>query len=122
MVGSTSYVAVDLNALGQRSGRRRRSRTPYRRLVTNHQTATSTSTTAVNVKGQVDVHRTLGAAEAMPQPFDRLHSELSPSRCAAGMHRPRSRCTFEAVAELTTDRRWKTFADVVAFALGTNVW
>jgi hypothetical protein len=32
------------------------------------------------------------------------------------------RCTFDAVAELTTDRRWKTFADVVAFALGTNVW
>jgi hypothetical protein len=32
-----------------------------------------------------------------------------------------SRCTFDAVAELT-DRRWKTFADVVAFALGTNVW
>jgi len=26
------------------------------------------------------------------------------------------------VAEPTTDRRWKTFADVVAFALGTNVW
>ena len=26
------------------------------------------------------------------------------------------------MAELTTDRRWKTFADVVAFALGTNVW
>jgi hypothetical protein len=26
------------------------------------------------------------------------------------------------VAELTTERRWKTFADVVAFALGTNVW
>ncbi|HEY0195519.1 MAG TPA: hypothetical protein VGC42_30600 [Kofleriaceae bacterium] len=24
--------------------------------------------------------------------------------------------------ELTTERRWKTFADVVAFALGTNVW
>ena len=38
------------------------------------------------------------------------------------MHRPRSRCTVEAVAELTTDRRWKTFADVVAYALGTNVW
>jgi hypothetical protein len=31
------------------------------------------------------------------------------------------RCTFDAVAELTS-RRWKTFADVVAFALGTNVW
>jgi len=26
------------------------------------------------------------------------------------------------VAELTTERRWKTFADVVAFTLGTNVW
>ena len=26
------------------------------------------------------------------------------------------------MAELTTERRWKTFADVVAFALGTNVW
>ncbi len=26
------------------------------------------------------------------------------------------------MAALTTDRRWKTFADVVAFALGTNVW
>ncbi|HEX8113473.1 MAG TPA: hypothetical protein VF516_37340, partial [Kofleriaceae bacterium] len=26
------------------------------------------------------------------------------------------------MAELTTDRRWKTFADVVAFTLGTNVW
>lgn len=26
------------------------------------------------------------------------------------------------LAELTTERRWKTFADVVAFALGTNVW
>ena len=26
------------------------------------------------------------------------------------------------MGELTTDRRWKTFADVVAFALGTNVW
>jgi hypothetical protein len=26
------------------------------------------------------------------------------------------------VAEPTADRRWKTFADVVAFALGTNVW
>jgi len=26
------------------------------------------------------------------------------------------------VAEPTTERRWKTFADVVAFALGTNVW
>ena len=34
----------------------------------------------------------------------------------------RWRCTVGAVAELTTDRRWKTFADVVAFALGTNVW
>jgi hypothetical protein len=32
------------------------------------------------------------------------------------------RCTFDALAELTIDRRWKTFADVVAFALGTNVW
>ena len=38
MVGSTSYVAVDLDALGQRAGRRRRSRTPCRRLETNHQT------------------------------------------------------------------------------------
>src|SRR5580693_9200115 len=27
-----------------------------------------------------------------------------------------------AVAEATTERRWRTFADVVAFALGTNVW
>jgi hypothetical protein len=26
------------------------------------------------------------------------------------------------VAEVSTERRWKTFADVVAFALGTNVW
>jgi len=26
------------------------------------------------------------------------------------------------VAEPTTERRWRTFADVVAFALGTNVW
>jgi hypothetical protein len=26
------------------------------------------------------------------------------------------------VAEPITERRWKTFADVVAFALGTNVW
>jgi hypothetical protein len=26
------------------------------------------------------------------------------------------------VAEVTTERRWRTFADVVAFALGTNVW
>jgi hypothetical protein len=26
------------------------------------------------------------------------------------------------VAALTAERRWKTFADVVAFALGTNVW
>jgi len=26
------------------------------------------------------------------------------------------------VAEPTTERRWKTFADAVAFALGTNVW
>ena len=26
------------------------------------------------------------------------------------------------MAELTTERRWRTFADVVAFALGTNVW
>jgi hypothetical protein len=34
----------------------------------------------------------------------------------------RSRCTFDVVAEPTTERRWKTFADVVAFALGTNVW
>jgi hypothetical protein len=37
-------------------------------------------------------------------------------------HGGRSRCTFDAVAELTTERRWKTFADVVAFTLGTNVW
>ncbi len=27
-----------------------------------------------------------------------------------------------AMAEPTTERRWRTFADVVAFALGTNVW
>lgn len=27
-----------------------------------------------------------------------------------------------AVAEVTAERRWRTFADVVAFALGTNVW
>ena len=26
------------------------------------------------------------------------------------------------MAEPTTERRWRTFADVVAFALGTNVW
>lgn len=26
------------------------------------------------------------------------------------------------MAEATTERRWRTFADVVAFALGTNVW
>jgi hypothetical protein len=26
------------------------------------------------------------------------------------------------VAEASTERRWRTFADVVAFALGTNVW
>ena len=26
------------------------------------------------------------------------------------------------VAEVTTERRWRTFADVVAFTLGTNVW
>ncbi|HEX4416772.1 MAG TPA: hypothetical protein VH165_02685 [Kofleriaceae bacterium] len=26
------------------------------------------------------------------------------------------------MAELTTERRWKTFADVVAFTLGINVW
>jgi len=26
------------------------------------------------------------------------------------------------VAEVTTERRWRTFADVVAFSLGTNVW
>jgi hypothetical protein len=36
------------------------------------------------------------------------------------------RCTFDAVAEPTpgprTERRWKTFADVVAFTLGVNVW
>ena len=28
----------------------------------------------------------------------------------------------ERLAEPATARRWKTFADVVAFALGTNVW
>lgn len=28
----------------------------------------------------------------------------------------------EVVAEVSTERRWRTFADVVAFALGTNVW
>ena len=42
-----------------------------------------------------------------------------------GSHRGRggrSRCTFDAVAEPTTERRWKTFADAVAFALGMNVW
>src|SRR6478735_11916880 len=36
------------------------------------------------------------------------------------------RATFERVAEVTSQPRgvgrWKTFADVVAFALGTNVW
>jgi hypothetical protein len=37
-------------------------------------------------------------------------------------HFARWRCTFEPVAEVTTERRWRTFADVVAFALGTNVW
>src|SRR4051812_8115469 len=26
------------------------------------------------------------------------------------------------VAQPTTERRWRTFADVVAFTLGTNVW
>ena len=26
------------------------------------------------------------------------------------------------MAEVSTERRWRTFADVVAFALGTNVW
>src|SRR5437764_2321513 len=26
------------------------------------------------------------------------------------------------MAEVQTERRWRTFADVVAFALGTNVW
>ena len=26
------------------------------------------------------------------------------------------------MAEVTTERRWRTFADVVAFTLGTNVW
>ncbi len=29
---------------------------------------------------------------------------------------------LERVAEVTTERRWRTFADVVAFTLGTNVW
>src|SRR5262249_7367394 len=64
MVASTSYVAVDLNALGQRSGRRRRSRTPCRGLVTNHQTVTSTSATAVKVKAQVDVNRQMRLRQA----------------------------------------------------------
>ena len=27
-----------------------------------------------------------------------------------------------AMAQVSTERRWRTFADVVAFALGTNVW
>jgi len=27
-----------------------------------------------------------------------------------------------AVAEPVTERKWRTFADVVAFTLGTNVW
>jgi hypothetical protein len=51
--------------------------------------------------------------------------EIAPAESAAGDWRGRggrSRCTFDAVAEPTTERRWKTFADVVAFALGTNVW
>jgi hypothetical protein len=39
----------------------------------------------------------------------------------------RARCSFALyipsdLAEVTTERRWRTFADVVAFALGTNVW
>src|SRR5262245_12141137 len=39
------------------------------------------------------------------------------------MHRGLPRGTFDAVAEEpTTERRWKTFADVVAFTLGINVW
>src|SRR4051812_25256572 len=39
------------------------------------------------------------------------------------MHRGLPRGTFDAVsAEPTTERRWKTFADVVAFTLGVNVW
>src|ERR1043165_5559840 len=29
---------------------------------------------------------------------------------------------IRCVPEVTTERRWRTFADVVAFALGTNVW
>src|SRR5690349_23900429 len=54
MVGSTSYVAVNLTARGQRSGRCRRSRTPDRKLVTNPPMwrslmgSTFTSTTAPN--------------------------------------------------------------------------
>jgi hypothetical protein len=51
--------------------------------------------------------------------------EIAPAESAAGDWRGRggrSRCTFDAVAEPTTERRWKTFADVVAFALGSNVW
>src|SRR5689334_17231129 len=37
-------------------------------------------------------------------------------------HRAVRRCTFGLVAEVVTERRWRTFADVVAFTLGTNVW
>jgi hypothetical protein len=51
--------------------------------------------------------------------------EIASAKSAAGDWRGRggrSRCTFDVVAEPTTERRWKTFADVVAFALGTNVW
>jgi hypothetical protein len=51
-----------------------------------------------------------------------MHETVRPGRPARQRERTGVlRCTFDAVAELTTDRRWKTFADVVAFALGTNV-
>jgi hypothetical protein len=46
-----------------------------------------------------------------------------PAWCPNRGRRGPTRCTFEAVSEpVTTERRWRTFADVVAFALGTNVW
>jgi hypothetical protein len=52
-----------------------------------------------------------------------MHETVQPGRPTRQRERTGVlRCTFDAVAELTTDRRWKTFADVVAFALGTNVW
>ena len=50
---------------------------------------------------------------------------MNPAGSVSG-HRRRapweSALYIRAVAEVTTERRWRTFADVVAFALGTNVW